>query len=429
MTIIAPGGIRGSIRLPPSKSHTLRAILFAALAEGTSKIENILLSPDTDAMIAACKKLGAQIIQQGTTLHICGKRAPQEGAVIDAGNSGIVLRFMAAVFATTARQVTCTGDESCQTRRPCLPLVEGLKQMGAHVEATNGFAPLTVQGPIHPAKVVIDGQDSQPVSALMIAAALLHGTTELEVQNLGERPWLGLTLDWLQRLGVKCHQRGDCFTITSTGELPSFCYRVPADLSSLAFPVALALISESDLVIEDVDLSDVQGDKVVLSYFEQMGAKILYNNKSLRIQGPQKLTGVALDVNDCIDALPILATVGCFATGVTHLYNAAVARKKESDRLRAMYSELSKMGATIVEEPEGLRIEQSQLRGCALSAHGDHRVAMALAVAASQAVGESVIEGADCVKKTYSNFFVELARLKELHLAHFKESYAKSLAN
>ncbi len=413
MVELSPGGILGSAKLPPSKSHTLRAILFASLARGLSFIHNILDSPDTDAMIAACRLFGAKIEQTGSSLSIeGGVKEGLQKIEIDAGNSGIVLRFLPAALSAFGIETTVTGDTSCKIRRPSLPLLDGLKQLGAEVF----FPPISVKGQLSPGKVVLDGADSQPVSALMIAAALLQGTTEIEVINLGERPWLKLTLDWLNRVGVSYEEVGqNRFFIHGTAKVNPFSYTVPSDLSSLAFLFTHAMLSESELTIEDVDLEDIQGDKVLLSIYQQMGASYLYENKNLYIKGPQKLTGCAIDVNDCIDALPILAVAGCFCSGTTHLYNGAIARKKESDRIASMRLELEKMGARIEEREDGLIIHESELSGASLYSHEDHRVAMSLAVAASLACGKSTLSGIECVKKTYRDFFLEIQRLKECY--------------
>ncbi len=414
MIELVPGGVKGKLTLPSSKSHTLRAILFASLATGTSRITSILSSPDTDAMIEACQTLGATINRSGDSLEIIGGiNKNLKKAHIDAGNSGIVLRFMAAVFALLSAEVTITGDESCKTRRPCKPLLDALVQMGAKVTSNNFHAPITIQGPIFPSNVLLDGQDSQPVSAIMIAAIMIEGITHIEVQNMGEKPWLALTLDWLQRLGVSYKQTGSSsFSIEGKGSISAFDYRVPADLSSLSFPVVLALLTQSDLLIENVDLDDAQGDKVVLEILERMGATFLFEKKSIQIEGPQKLQGCVIDVNDCIDALPILAVVGCFADGTTHIFNGAIARKKESDRIAAMQKELTKMGAEVVELADGLFITKAELQGASLDAHKDHRVALSLAVAAFAAKGNSYLVGEDSINKTYKNFFLEIERLR-----------------
>lgn len=412
LAYLAPSILKGKVTLPPSKSHTLRAIVFAAMASGTSEIQNYLHSPDTMAMIEACQKLGASIEVQPDRLFVRGGLKKQKEVYLDAQNSGQVLRFIGAVSAHVEGKVTITGDESLQKRRPCLPLVEGLKQLGAKAFCTNGHAPIIIQGPLTAGKVVIDGQDSQPVSALMIACSLLEGKTEIHVLQAGEKPWLRLTLDWLKRMGVAFDELPhDCYRIYGKKELAPFCYKVPGDLSALAFPLAMALLTESELEIENVPLNDVQGDKVLIQILEQMGAKFGYLNEGLSVTGPQLLTGCDIDVNDCIDALPILAVIGARSQGRTRLFNGAIARKKESDRIACITTELRKMGATIVEHECGLTVDNSPLFGAELVAYDDHRLAMALSVAAICASGKSLLSGIACVKKSYPHFFSELKRL------------------
>jgi len=404
--------LKGTLTLPPSKSHTLRACLFASMAEGRSIIENYLHSPDTFAMIKALRQLGAKIDVSDDKLVVDGGLKAEKALQIDAQNSGQVLRFVGAVAAHLDVPVTITGDLSLQTRRPCVPLIEGLLQLGAKASHTNGHAPITVQGPLKPAKVRLNGQDSQPVSALMIAACLLKGTTEIEVIEAGERPWLRLTLSWLKRMGVAFDDCGnDRFRIHGREKLSSFTYKVPGDLSTLAFPLAIALLTESELVIEGVDLQDEQGDKVIVEILQKMGAMFDLLPHAIRVTGPQELAGIEVDVNDCIDALPILAVVGAFAKGKTRLFNGAIARYKESDRILSIAQELEKLGAALVQTPCGLTISQSELCGTNLLAHEDHRVAMALSVAALSTSGKSTLQGASCVKKSYPEFFSELKRL------------------
>lgn len=409
---LAKSKLKGTLTLPPSKSHTLRACLFASMAEGVSTIENYLHSPDTTAMISALRQMGAKIEQHDEKLVIEGGLKASGPIFIDAQNSGQVLRFVGAVATHLGVPVHITGDHSLQTRRPCVPLIDGLCQLGAKASHTNGHAPITVQGPIYPGKVRLHGQDSQPVSALMIAASLLPGATEIEVLEAGEKPWLQLTLSWLKRMQVDFEEKpGDRFVVYGRRQLKNFSYRVPGDLSTLAFPLTIALLTESDLVIQGVELQDEQGDKVLVTILQKMGATFELLPHAIRVQGPQTLEGIEIDVNDCIDALPILAVVGAFAKGKTRLFNGAIARKKESDRISAIAQELEKLGANIVQAPCGLTISQSELSGAHLFAHEDHRIAMALSVAALSCKGNSTLAGATAVKKSYPEFFSELRRL------------------
>jgi len=401
------------LHLPPSKSQTLRAILFASLATGISTIENPLESPDTEAMIAACKAIGADISQHNNTLSIqgIGSKRALSASTLDAGNSGIVLRFMGAIGALFTTPFTLSGDASMLSRRSCRALIDGLTQLGASVTSQNGHAPLTIQGPIRPGTAHIAGEDSQPVSALLIAASLLNAPTRIIVHNGGERPWVELTLDWLRRQKVIIEEETPwTFVVHPVDSFSPFIYRVPGDLSQLSYLVAAALITPGTTLIHDVNLQDLQGDKIILTILQKMGAIFSTQGTTLSIQGPQILHGIDVDINDCIDMVTILATLSCYATGTTTIRGASIARDKESNRLASMTEELQKMGASIQETSDGLIIQHSPLHGAALTSHNDHRVAMALAIASLFAKGPSTISQTDCIKKTYARFFLDLER-------------------
>lgn len=415
---VVPSSIQGEITIPPSKSHTLRAILFGAFAEGTTRIANYLSSPDALAMIQACRLVGAKIAIHNHCLEIEGiagnVRVFED--VIQAGNSGIVLRFLAAIAALSSHYTVITGDESIRHKRPVKALLDGLQQLGALAISTRGddFAPVIIRGPLLYEEVELDGKDSQPVSALLIAAALRKAPTKIRVRNPGEKPWIDMTLHWFDLLGIPYQRREyELFEIPGHTKIKSFDYTVPGDLSSAAFPLAAAVVTGSEVTLQNIDMQDIQGDKAFISLLQQVGAPIEIDalSKSLKVRPGSSLNGAEVDINHFIDALPIMAAVACFATSETRIVNAGVAREKESDRLHVMATELKKMGATIQELPEGLVIQPSKLRGAALSSHNDHRVAMALTVAALGAEGNSTIHQTDCVSKTFPDFAQALQSL------------------
>ena len=380
--------LRGDIVIPPSKSHTLRAILFASLAGGESIIHHPLDSPDATAMMRACELLGAKIQLQKNQIIISGvagkPRSPAD--VIDAGNSGIVLRFIAAVAALTSGDAVITGDDSIRTNRPIKPLLEGPLQAGeAH----------------------LNGEDSQPVSALLIAAAFVSGATTIHVSNPGEKPWIDLTLDWFDRLGIKYERKGYAkYQIFGGSRYAGFEYDIPGDFSSAAFSLVAALITRSELTLHHLDWNDSQGDKAIFSILEKMGAQfVIYpEKKCICVKKSERLKGITIDINDCIDALPILSVLACFAEGETRLTGAAIARAKECDRLSAMTQELQKMGAIISEMHDGLIIQGAPLHASTVESHNDHRVALSLAVAALATPGEITILNTNCITKSYPNF-------------------------
>lgn len=415
---ISPSCLSGEIAIPSSKSHTLRAILFASLAKGVSTIEKILPSPDTEAMIRAVELLGARVERKEDTLTIQGVAGAFRTAedVIQCGNSGQVLRFIGAIAALNSTYTVLTGDFSIRHNRPVQPLLDGLSALGATALSSrnDGYAPILIKGPLTKNTATIDGQDSQPVSGLLIAAAFAPHPIDLNVVNPGEKPWVALTLDWFSRLGIP--YKASHFThyqMQGSSRIDAFRYTVPGDFSSAAFPIVAALITDSELVVRNVDMSDIQGDKIVISFLQQMGAKIdvVSEERMLIVRRGGELCGMRIDINDCIDALPILAVAGCFAKGRTEIFNGTIARKKESDRIALMARALKKMGAHIEEREDGLVIETSPLHGAHLETDRDHRLALSLSVAALGARSASVIQDIECMDKTYPDFYSDFLSL------------------
>lgn len=411
---IHPSKLKGKIAIPPSKSHTLRALVFSFLAKGESRISHYLESLDTEAMIRGIRSLGAEVEVAKECIRVIGTNGKPKPAndVIDCGNSGLVLRFLGALSALTSSYTIFTGDHSIRHNRPVKPLLDALHQLGAFAASSrlDGYAPILVKGPLKGGKATLSGEDSQPVSALLIAGAFVP--LELHVLNPGEKPWIDLTLSWLDRFKIPYkHYNYEHYQMKGGASLNGFEYAVPGDFSSAAFPIAAALLTQSEITLEYLDMNDVQGDKEIIPALEKMGARFQIHPHSITVKKSPILKGERIDVNDFIDALPILAVIGCFAEGRTEIVNGAIARKKESDRIHAMATELKKMGAHIEELPDGLIIHRSHLRGANLETYKDHRIVMALAVAAMGASGPSTLHGIEAAAKTYPTFFSDLASL------------------
>ncbi len=412
---IRRSSLKGVHSIPPSKSQTMRALVFATLAQGTSVIRNYLHSPDTEAMIQACRLLGASIRQFPDTLEVEGHLYPAED-IIDAGNSGIVLRFIGAMSALTSSYTVITGDDSIRHRRLVKPLLEGLTQLGAFAVSSRGddHAPIIIKGPLKGGTALIEGADSQPVSGLLIASAFAPSKTELYVTNPGEQPWVQLTLSWFDRLGISYENTDfEKYVLPGNSVIQGFDYDVPADWSSALYPIVGALITNSEITIEGVDFSDAQGDKGVVKLLQEMGANLDIDreNHRLTVLANSQLTGRIIDVGPFIDAITLLPVVGCFAKGKTELIGGSIARYKECDRIRAIVSELKKMGAKIEEREDGLVVESSSLQGALTESYADHRMAMSLAIAGLAAEGETVISGIEAVTKSFPGFFDVLRKL------------------
>ncbi len=402
--LIAPSRLAGSIVIPSSKSHTLRALLFGLMGKGKTVVRSPLHCTDMEAMLSAIIQCGALVERYPDRIEIIGgfTQCPER---IDARNSGLVLRLMGALCALKSEPTHIIGDE----RRPVAPLVSALRQLGAHAAAKEG---ILVRGPIKPGLARLSGEDSQPVSALLIAASFLEGKTELVVDNPGETPWIELTLDWLRKVGARVSHDGYThYQIEGALSYNGFDYTVPGDFSSAAFPLAAALVTGSELVLENLCFSDPQGDKELFFLLQMMGAQLERSERTVCVK-PSTLIGRRIDVNAMIDALPILAVLGCYAEGQTELVGGEIARHKESDRIHGICTELKKMGADIEERPDGLVVRNSPLTGTTLYSHEDHRIALALAVAALGANGSSHIENSACISKTYPTFAYELDSLR-----------------
>lgn len=413
---ISKSSLKGVIKPPASKSQTIRALLFAFLAKGKSVISSPLLSPDTDAMIEAISLLGGNVERFSDHIEITGvdgKIGPAED-VLNAGNSGLVLRFMGAIGALGTHPIVITGDRSIRHNRATQPLLDGLNQLGASAISTkgDGFAPLIVQGRMKGGRATLSGEDSQPVSALLIAASFLENPVELFVQRPGEKPWIDLTLSWLKKFHLDVsHDNYTHYRVKGQGGLNGFSYTPPADFSSSAFPLIGALITQSEVEITGLAMDDLQGDKKVFDVVKAMGGKLQIKENSLVVGKSTSLKGIEIDVNEIIDAVPILATLACFAEGKTVLKNAKIARNKESDRLSCITKELRKMGAHIEEEEDSLTIYPASLKGAVVESHEDHRIAMSLAIAAMGASGTTELMNTHCIAKTYPHFFEEIEKL------------------
>lgn len=403
--------INGTISIPASKSHTIRAIIIASLADGTSVLKNPLVSADALSCVDGGRALGAEITT-GTDYTIKGiggiPRTP--AARIDVGNSGTSLRLMTAVAALSGKQVEFDGDNSIR-QRPMLPLLTALQNLGATYNTPNGKCPFTIQGPIRGGKTMVEGVSSQFLSALLLAAPLAEGDTEIDVPLLNERPYVEITIDWLKRQNISFERKGyEWFKVYGNQKYNAFTGSIPADFSSATFALVAAAIQDTEVLIKGLDFSDSQGDKEVFSMVEKMGASIKRTNDGVLVRGGN-LTGMTLDLNAIPDALPALSVLSCFAKGETHLANVPQARLKECDRIKASCTELKKMGADITELPDGLIIKESTLHAANVHGYHDHRMVMSLSIAGMNAEGTTVIDTAEAVDVTYPTFIKDFQTL------------------
>jgi len=408
--VVKASPLAGEVAIPASKSHTIRALLMGALADGVSEVVRPLRSSDTESCVTACEALGAEVTRKSDDVwEVHGtagtpRPAPQP---IDVGNSGTTL-FLAMTVAALARGETeFTGDEQIQ-RRSAAELMEALRALGATARSVrdNGCAPLRVGGPLTGGHVSIECPTSQYLSSLLIACPLAGGDTTIDVPLLNEAPYVRMTMQWLDEMRVSYRASDDLsrFEIPGGQRYAPFSRTIPGDFSSAAFFLVAAAVTGSRLLLRGLDMQDSQGDKAVVTMLEAMGCRVLHQSGGILIKGPEELRGGTFDLNATPDALPAMAVAGCAAAGVTRLVNVPQARAKETDRIQVMAAELGKLGARVEELPDGLVVRQSPLKGASVRGHADHRVVMALAVAGLRAEGETTVDTAEAVAVTFPGF-------------------------
>jgi 3-phosphoshikimate 1-carboxyvinyltransferase len=407
--------LNGAVAVPGSKSHTIRAVAIASLAAGESRIEQPLDSGDTRSAARVFSALGAKIecqpglwVVQGTGGEVC---TPDN--VVDVGNSGTTVNIALGTAALVRKGVVVfTGDHQIR-RRPCGPLIGSLCDLGASVESTraNGCPPIVVRGRLSGGQTSLEAHTSQYLTSLLINAPLADGDSVIRVPLLHEVPYVEITLDWLARSAIKMERDGMReFRVPGRQSYGSFTRRIAADFSSATFFLCAGAIGDNDVLVQGLDLNDPQGDKAVIDYLRAMGARVEATPDGIRVR-PGNLKGCRLDLNATPDALPMMATLACFAEGKTTLANVPQARIKETDRIAVMRQELAKLGARVTELPDGLVIERSRLAGAEVDGHDDHRVVMSLAIAGCSIPGQTVIRTAEAAAITIPTFTECMRRL------------------
>ncbi|HUX75303.1 MAG TPA: 3-phosphoshikimate 1-carboxyvinyltransferase [Anaerolineae bacterium] len=419
--IVHPGGaLCGRGRVPGDKSISHRALLLGALADGASHISGFLPSRDCLATLACLRALGVPVeAHDATTLTVHGRglrglQAP--GAPLNCVRSGTTMRLLAGILAGQSFDCTLTGDPQL-LRRPMRRITEPLRRMGAGIEATDGHAPLTIHGRrLHGYDHTLAVASAQVKSALLLAGLYADGPTT--VRQLG--PARDHTERMLAAMGAAIKTSGLNVTLVSSAALSPLTLRIPGDLSSAAFPlIAAALLPGSEVTIERVGVNPTRTG--LLDVLRAMGAGVALEDE--REQGGEPVADVTMRASDLtgvevsghtvvrmIDEFPVLAVAATQAHGTTVVRDAAELRVKETDRIATAVAELRVLGARIEPRPDGFVVEgPTTLRGGVVDSHGDHRLAMALAVAGLVAQGEVTIENAECVPDSFPGF-VEFMR-------------------
>jgi 3-phosphoshikimate 1-carboxyvinyltransferase len=430
--------IKGEITAPPSKSYTHRAIAIASLGR-KSNIFYPLISEDTKATFNAAECLGAVVElehnEKSRKITIEGTEGKPKTAqdVINVENSGTTLRFFTAIssLCDCDGAAVLTGDASLRNR-PNLPLLKSLNDLGSEAFSTkgDGTAPIVVKGGLKGGETAMDASiSSQFISALLIACPLAEKKSYIVANNLTSVPYMRMTLEVLEKARVevpfshsgptttKSKENNYFFTVEGGRRYELGKFTVPGDFSSSSYLLAAAAITNSEIKISNL-LPSAQGDSRIVKILNEMGADIRWDTGRgiVEVKGVEEdgLKGIKVDMGENPDLVPTIAVLGAVADGTTEITGVAHLRYKETDRLRFLTEELRKMGTKIEEKKDGLRIEgekRKELKATKVYSHNDHRLAMALCIAALSASGETVIEGAECVKISYSSFFSDILDL------------------
>jgi 3-phosphoshikimate 1-carboxyvinyltransferase len=500
---VHPSPVAGTVTVPSSKSHTIRALLIAGCASGTTRIRNALDSSDARSCIAALTALGVTVTTldrtaTGLTLQVvpppggmlAGFADDNPGSAteanrtgrIDVGNSGTTLYLMTALAALRPGGICFDGDGSIR-RRSAAQLLDALRALGARVDEpavtgdtpsedrtaaptaggidvstdtpAPGCAPYCVAGPWMAGRTVaVESPTSQFLSALLLAAPLVSldsaaemtapepageargdsfdgvndaRATRFDVRLLNERPYVDMTCWWLDEQGISYVRDGyDHFTVPAGQRYQPFERALPGDYSSATFWFCAAAVTGRSVTVRGLARDDVQGDREVLEILSALGCDVVWGagneiDGTDTVGGADATDGVTVsgalvrggsfDLNPMPDALPALAVVACYAPEDIELRNVPQARQKETDRIAVMAAELGRLGGRVEERDDGIVIHPSPLSGGTVSSHGDHRVAMAMAIAALGATAPVTITDAAAAAVTYPAFFDELARL------------------
>jgi 3-phosphoshikimate 1-carboxyvinyltransferase len=408
--IVKKSRLKGTVAIPASKSHTIRAVAIGSLAAGQSIIRNPLSSSDTQAAVGCYQALGAQIDTSDSKLwKVNGTAGHIQDLleIIDVGNSGTTLRIAMGTAALTqpGQAVIFTGDDQTQTR-PVGPLMDSLINLGAKCKSlnNNGKAPVEVTGRLTGGQTNIAAFTSQYLSSLLLCTPLAEKDSEIDVTLLNEPGYVQMTLDWLDKQEIEYeNQNFKKFKIKGNQSFKPFDQTICADFSSATFFLCAAALFADEVTLLGLDFSDSQPDKAVVDYLKAMGADITIEPNSIILKSAP-LKGIEIDMNQTPDALPAMAVTAAFAEGTTKLLNVPQARSKETDRIKGMAEELKKMAVDVEELPDGLIVHGGKPEPAKLKGKSDHRIVMALSIAGLGLDKQITIDTAEAMSITFPGY-------------------------
>jgi len=407
--IISKSVIKGRATAPPSKSYTIRGLMCSALAKGESRIINPLISDDTEAAAEVLSQVGIDIQKNEDLWQIQGGYFHKPNGELFCRDSAATLRFMTAISSIIPGGCHLTSGPSL-SKRPIKPLLEALKQLGVDCY-TEGDSVVVNGGRLKGGKAQLPGDiSSQFISALLLISPMAESGININLTTPPEsKPYLRMTLDCLKRFGIEVKASNDLrqFEVTRQEYKPAS-YQVEGDWSSASYLLALGAAS-GQVEVTNLNPKSLQGDRIMLNLLKYMGAEVETGSSSVMVK-KSKPRAITANLSDCIDLLPTLAVLAAVADGKSQLSGISRARLKESNRVLALREGLEKMGIDVTEEEDRLTIIGSVPRSAAIDSFDDHRIAMAFSILGS-VTGDTIINGAECVSKTYPEFWDTLRNL------------------
>lgn len=401
---ISPSNLKCTLCVPASKSVAHRALIAAACSNAPTLIKGNLIGDDVNATLSALVSLGAKACKTDDGLLITQIGDNFNKIVkLNVGASGSTLRFILPLVASLGVNAMIDGTKRL-AERPIGELTEELKNHGITIDGDK--LPFTVGGKLTGNKFVINASvSSQYVSGLLLALPNVNGGVVETVGNIVSKDYLNITMSVMRAFGVDVYERDGIFTVKGSYKSPDE-YTVESDWSSAGFFAVAG--AKGDITLNGLDLSSTQGDKAILNALNAVGADVTTDN-AIRVKS-NKLNAFTFDVNDCPDTAPILAVLAAFSNGTSVLKNTLRLKAKESDRSQEIVKMLTAFNIKCVDKGNEIEITGGALKGCELNLPDDHRIAMAAAIAASYAQGDTVLRGAECVNKSYPTFFKDFNR-------------------
>ena len=395
----------GKAAAPSSKSYTIRGLICAALADGKSEIISPLASDDTTAAINVLKKVGVNIRQQKSSWKVDGGNFKAPTGDLFCGDSAATLRFMTAFGAIIPGVSHLTAGPSL-SRRPVKVLIDALQKLGVKCSASGDLPPVTVEGGKFAGGITsLPGNiSSQYVSALLhIAPFAKEGMTVKLTTPLESRPYVMMTLETMHWFGINAvfDENLDKFEISHQKYRPTK-YHVEGDWSSASYLLSLGAMA-GEIEVNNLDMQSLQGDRMLLQFLRDMGAHTVAGRNSINIV-KSNLKAIKADLTDCIDLLPTMAVLAAAAEGTSVFTGIVRARIKESDRVAAVVEGLTRMGIRVETDTKRIKITGGKPKGALIDSKGDHRIAMAFSLLGA-ICGNTVIDGAECVAKTYPEYW------------------------